>query len=60
MIVTKDGKQWDPAKERLVGSVKTVRSRDIHRPAVIGEYPVFVEQFGGYRMFTWNFKLETV
>lgn len=56
-ITTKDGKEFNPAESKLVGSVKAVRDRVINTPAKIGEYPVFVEQSGKYRMFTYNRKL---
>lgn len=57
MVRTKDDKTFDPAEARLVGSVAKVRDRDIHSPAKVGEFPVFVEQHGSYRMFTYNRKL---
>jgi len=60
MIKTADGKEWDVTKERLVGSVKAVRSRDINREAKVGEFPVFVEQYGSYRMYTYNKKLVSI
>ena len=59
-VTTKDGKEFDPAEVKLVGSVPTVRSRDVSRPAKIGEFPVFVEQAGQYRLFTYNKKLVTI
>jgi hypothetical protein len=57
MVKTTDGKVFESTKDKLVGSVKTVRSRDVNRPAVLGEFPVFVEQSGNYRLFTYNKKL---
>lgn len=57
MIVTADGINWNPSTEKLIGSVSKKSSRDIHTPAVSGEYPVFVEQSGNCRMFTYNKKL---
>lgn len=56
MVKTADGKIFDPSEARLVGSVKTARARDIN-DAAIGQFPVFVEQHGSYRMFTYNKKL---
>lgn len=52
-----DGKAFEPTEARLIGSVSKVRSREVHTPAVIGEFPVLVEQSGDYRMFTYSSKL---
>jgi len=60
MTETKDGVTWNAAKNRLIGSVSTVRSRDVHRPAQVGEFPVFVEQSGAYRMFTYSKTLTAI
>lgn len=60
MIKTADGKEFNPAEARLVGSVDKVRSRDVHKPARLGEFPVFVEQSGSYRMFTYSKKLVVI
>lgn len=61
MIVTcKDNKQFISSDCKLVGSVNKVRSRDVHRPAVIGEFPVFVEQSGSYKIFTYSKKIGTI
>jgi hypothetical protein len=60
MIVTSDGVNWNPTTEKLVGSVSKKNSREVHKPAMLGEYPVFVEQSGSYRMFTYNKKLVSV
>ncbi len=48
---TKDGKEFstDGEKERLIGSVPTVRARDVSKPAKVGEFPVCVERFGSYK-----------
>jgi len=54
------GKRFKNREAVLVGSVAEVRSRNFHRPAVIGEFPVFVEQSGAHRMFTWNRKLSSI
>jgi len=59
-IKTSDGKEWNPAENKLVGSVKKVRGREVTKPAAIGEFPVFVEQSGSYRLFTYNKKLTEV
>ena len=56
-IKTEDGKVWDPKEAKLVGSAKKVRGRDGNNPAKVGEFPIFVEQSGSYRMFTYNRKL---
>jgi hypothetical protein len=57
MIKTSDGKEWNPAETKLVGSVNKVKSRDVHKPARVGEFPVFVEQSGDFRLFTYSKKL---
>lgn len=56
-VKTADGKEFNPSESKLVGSVSKVRDRDVHRPPVLGEFPVFVEQHGSYRLFTYNKKL---
>lgn len=56
-IKTTDGKEFAPSEAKLVGSVSKVRSRDVHKPARVGEFPVFVEQQGDYRLFTYSKKL---
>lgn len=60
MVTCSDGKTFSPTEARLVGSVNKVRSRDIHRPPVVGEFPVLVEQSGSYRLFTYNRKIEVI
>ena len=60
MTTTIDGKAFDPEKYNLIGSVKKVKSREINRPAKVGEYPVFVEQFGVFRMFTYSRKIKEI
>ena len=62
IVKTKDGKEFssDGEKERLIGSAPTVRSRDVSKPAKVGEFPVCVERFGSYRMFTYNKKITAV
>ena len=59
---TKDGKEFssDGEKERLIGSAPTVRSRDVSKPAKVGEFPVCVERFGSYKMFTYNQKIISI
>jgi hypothetical protein len=57
MVKTADEKEFKPADARLIGSVEKVRSRDVHKPARVGEFPVFVEQSGDYRLFTYSKKL---
>lgn len=57
VTVTSDGKIFDDAKCELVGSVTKARDKSINRPAKIGEYPVFVEQFDNYRTFTYPRKI---
>lgn len=59
---TKDGKEFSTAgeKERLIGSVPKVRSRDVSKPAKVGEFPVCVERFGSYRLFTYNRKITSI
>lgn len=52
LVMTDDDKTWD-SKFKLVGSVASQRDRCIHSPALIGEFPVFVEQFGEYRLFVY-------
>jgi len=58
-VVCKDGKEWG-AEVKLVGSAKKVRDREITKPPKIGEYPVFVEQQGDYRMFTYSSKISEI
>lgn len=58
--VTVDNKTFDGEKYALVGSVAKVRSRDVSRPPKVGEYPVFVEQFGGFQMFTYSRKIKEI
>lgn len=58
--ITLDHKEFDGGKYHLVGSVAKVRSREISRPAKVGEYPVFVEQFGGFQMFTYSRKIKEI
>lgn len=60
MIRTSDNKTWLPEENKLVGSVSTVRGRDIHKPARVGEFPLFVEQSGNYRLSTYSKKLTEV
>lgn len=60
MTRTADTKEWPEADFLLVGSVKKVRDRDVNKPARIGQFPVFVERSGSYRMFTYNRKLVEV
>lgn len=57
---TMDGKTWEEEKYSLVGSVPQVRSRTVSRPAKVGEYPVFVEQFGSFRTFTYSRKIKEI
>lgn len=59
-VTTKDGKEFKPEDAKLVGSVATIRGRDINTPAQVGQFPVFVEQSGSYRMFTYNKKLVSI
>jgi hypothetical protein len=59
-VKTQDGKFWDAEPVKLIGSVAKVRNRDLNKPAKVGEFPVFVEQSGAYRMFTYNRKLVEV
>jgi hypothetical protein len=60
-VKTVDSKEWNPAENKLVGSVDKPRySRDVHRPARVGEFPVFVELSGSYRLFTYSKKLAEV
>lgn len=60
MLTCADGKQFAPTEEKLVGSVDKVRSRDVHQPARVGEFPVLVEQTGSYRLFTYNRKIKAI
>lgn len=59
-VRTEDGKVFDRLVAKLVGSVSAVRSREVHRPAVVGEFPVMVEQSGDYRMFTYSKKIREI
>lgn len=60
VVTTADGKTFESGSARLVGSVSKMRNRDIHKPARIGEFPVFVEQSGSYRMFTYTKKITAI
>jgi hypothetical protein len=60
MVRTADGKEHKPTEAKLVGSVAKVRGRDVNKPARIGEYPVFVEQSGDFRLFTYSSKLTQI
>ena len=60
MVTCKDGKTFVPTEAKLVGSVEKVRSRDVHQPPRVGEFPVLVEQSGSYRMFTYNRKIASL
>lgn len=60
IVLTTDNKEFPSTESALVGSIKKVRDRDIHTPAVIGEYPVFVEQHGSYRMYTYSRKIKEI
>jgi len=55
-----DGREFLPTEAKLVASVPKVRSKEIHQPAILGEFPVLVEQSGAYRMFTYSSKLVEV
>jgi hypothetical protein len=59
-IICSDGTNFLETKEKCVGSVKTTKGRDINNPPKSGEYPVLVEQFGSYRMFTYNKKIVSI
>lgn len=60
VVRTTDGQCFESTKVKLVGSVKKVKDRDVNQPAVIGEYPVFVEQSGSYRLFTYSRKIQSI
>ncbi len=60
VVRTSDGKEFKPSEAKLVGSVSKVSGRDVHKPAVVGEFPVFVEQSGNYRLFTYNKKIASI
>ncbi|WP_186078706.1 hypothetical protein [Burkholderia gladioli] len=61
-IKTADGEEWPPSEFKLMGSVAKVgdRADAIHQPARTGEFPVFVEQSGDYRIFTYGRKLVSI
>ncbi|HEY8096945.1 MAG TPA: hypothetical protein VIE65_12760 [Methylobacter sp.] len=59
-VKTTDGHKFKSDEAKLVGSVPKVRSRDVSQPARVGEFPVFVEQSGSYRMFTYNKKIVSI
>lgn len=59
-VITTDGKQFPSAGFKLVGSVSAVRSRDVNKPARVGEFPVFVEQSGSYRLFTYTKRIQLI
>lgn len=56
-VTTADHKVFTSDTDKLIGSVSKVRGRDVHKPAVVGEFPVFVEQSGNFRIFTYNRKI---
>ena len=60
VVKCKDGKEFKADEFKLVGSVKTVRNRDVTKPGVVGEYPVLVEQSGSFKMFTYSRRIESI
>ncbi len=56
-VYTADGQIFKPSENRLVGSVAKVGDKEVHKPAVLGEYPVFVERSGKYKTFTHKKKI---
>lgn len=60
IITTTDNKIFNADESKCIGSVTKVRSRNVNKPARIGEYPVFVEQHGSYRIFTYNRKIKSI
>ena len=61
-IICKDGTVFDEAdgEVRIRGSVKKVRDREVNKPAVIGQFPVYVEQFGSYKLTTFSSKIKEI
>ena len=59
-VTTSDGKTFAQTDCKLIGSVPRIHSRAVSRPAVIGEFPVFVEQSGSYRMFTYSKRIKSI
>ncbi len=59
MITCADGKVWQRPEAVCVGSVHTVRSRDVSKPPRVGEFPVLVDQTTT-RMFTYSSKITTI
>lgn len=57
IVRTADGKAFEDTKAVCVGSVPKVQGRDVTRPPKVGEFPVFVEQDGLCRMFTYSRKI---
>ncbi|MEY2151121.1 hypothetical protein AB7849_09400 [Rhodanobacter sp. 115] len=55
-----DGKVFERGEAVCVGSVNKIRSRDVHHPAVVGEYPVMVDQSGSCQLFTYTKKIAEV
>lgn len=59
LAVCSDDTEWSSSKYRLVGSVKTVRSREINKPACIGQFPVFIDKTTT-KMFTYSKKIKDI
>lgn len=59
-VICTDGANFHSNRDKLVGSVSKRKDRKINTPAKFGEYPVFVEQHGTFRMFTYNKKIASI
>lgn len=63
-ITTSDGKTFESSagsEVKFIGGVKKIRGSKIDKEYyTIGDYPVFVEQHGAYRMFTYNKKIVSI
>ena len=59
IVVCVDNTEWKSSEYRLVGSVKTVRSREINKPACVGQFPVFIDK-NTTRMFTYSKKIKSI
>lgn len=59
IVVCEDNTEWSSSEYRLVGSVKTVRSREINKPAYVGQFPVFIDK-NTTKMFTYSKRIKDI
>ncbi|MFT8718770.1 hypothetical protein [Acetobacter sp.] len=59
LVICADETRYPSTEYRLVGSVKTVRGKDINKPARIGQFPVFIDK-KTTSMFTYSRKIKKI